>query len=180
MPGRSPAAPSFPPAAAQRASFTPDDWALLVRLPGRVLIAATSAERDTPKHTVAEGLAGIEAIAAGRASPSRFVRDLVAAIYAEPDHRPSAAPADELPSAEEFVDPAAGIAEVLAECRTAAGLLSRRLPPEDADAYRGWLTSIATTVCSAARTGGVLGFGGATVTEAERRFLVELAGALTT
>lgn len=150
--------------------FTPAEWDLLVRLPRRVLIAATSAERDSAKHTVAEGLAGIEAIAAGRASPSRLVHDMVAAIYAEPD--------EDTPVAEEFTDTQAGIASVLVECRTAARLLTERAPAEDAAAYRGWLTGIATTVCAAARTGGVFGFGGAGVSVAEQRFLDELARAL--
>jgi hypothetical protein len=144
-------------------NFTPTEWGLLVRLPGRVLVAATSAERDSAKHTVAEGLAGIEAIAAGRASPSRLVRDTVAAIYAERD--------EDVPAAEEFTDPRAGIAAVLAECRTAGRLLGQRTPADDAAAYRRWLTDIARTVCSAARTGGL-------VSAAEQRFLDELADVL--
>jgi hypothetical protein len=150
--------------------LAPQDWALLVKLPRRVLIAATSAERDNAKHTVAEGLAGIEAIAAGRASTSRLVRDVVAAIYAEPDK--------DVPVAEEFSDPEWGIAGVLAECRAAAGALTDRVPPSDAAAYRQWLSDIATTVCAAARSGGVLGFGGTAVSPAERRFLDELSRSL--
>jgi hypothetical protein len=150
--------------------LAPHDWALLVKLPRRVLIAATSAERDNAKHTVAEGLAGIEAIAAGRASTSRLVRHVVAAIYAEPD--------EDAPAAEEFADPDAGIASVLAECRAVARLLSERVPPADAGAYRQWLTDIATTVCAAARSGGVLGFAGTAISPAERRFLDELSRSL--
>jgi hypothetical protein len=136
-----------------------------------VLIAATSAERDNAKHTVAEGLAGIEAIAAGRASTSRLVREVVAAIYAEPD--------EDVPAAEEFSDPDLGIAGVLAECRAVARLLGERVPPLDAAAYRQWLSDIATTVCAAARSGGLLGIGGTAISRAERRFLDELARSLT-
>ncbi len=161
MPGRSSIASAL--------QFTPAEWHLLVRLPRQVLIAATSAEHDTAKHTVAEGLAGIEAIAAGRASPSRLVRDVVAAIYAEPD---------DVPVAGELTDPETGIASVLSECRVAAELLADRTPAPDAAAYRAWLSDIATTVCAAARTGGLLGFGGTPVSEAERLFLDELAAAL--
>jgi hypothetical protein len=150
--------------------FTPAEWDILIRLPRRVLIAATSAERDTAKHTVAEGLAGIEAIAAGRASPSRLVRDVVAAIYAEPD--------EDSPVGEEFADPTAGIASVLTECRYAVRLLAERTPGEDAAGYRRWLTDIATTVCTAARTGGLPGVDATRASEAERRFLDDLARAL--
>jgi hypothetical protein len=158
------------PSVASALHFTPLEWDLLVGLPRQVLIAATAAEHDTPKHTVAEGLAGIEAIAAGRASPSRLVRDVVAAIYAEP--------LEDSPATGELTDPATGLAGMLAECRAAARLLTDRTPAEDAAAYRGWLAGIATTVCAAARTGGVLGFGGTPVSAAERRFLDELDAAL--
>src|SRR6266511_1517220 len=114
--------------------FAPAEWDLLVRLPRRVLVAAASInddttrhtvaeglvvsslmDADTTRHTVAEGLAGIEAIAAGRTSPSRLVRDIVAAIYAEPD---------DLPGAAELTDPPARVAGVLAECRAAGWLLA--------------------------------------------------------
>jgi len=149
------------------------EWELLVRLPRRVLVAATSAERDSGKHTVAEGLAGIESIAAGRVSGSRFVRQVVAAIYAEED-----AADDEPPAAEVFRDPAAGIAAVLEEARAAARVLNDRMPLTDVQAYGHWLLSIATSVCEAARSGGFLGLGGVVISPAEQRFLDDLREAL--
>lgn len=144
-------------------SFPPAEWDLIVRLPGRVLVAATAVERDNIGHTVAEGIAGIEAIASGRASPSRLLRDVVAAIYAEQvgDGDPY-----------EFAEPRSGIASVLADCRVAARALARRAPAEDAAAYRNWLVDIAATVCSANRAEGC-------ATPAERRFLADLSLALT-
>ncbi len=149
--------------------FRRDEWNLLVKLPGRVVVAATSAEPDRPRHTVSEGLAGIDAIAAGRASASRLVRDVVAAIYEEMD--------EDTPTAEEFRDPPEGIAEVLAACRRAAAVLAERVGREDADAYRHWLESIAARVCHAARTPGRLGFGGPLISPAERQFLTGLGAA---
>jgi hypothetical protein len=150
--------------------FSREEWELLVRLPGRVVVAATSAQPDPDRRTVAEGLAGIDAIAAGRASASRLVREVVAAIYTEPD--------DDQPAAEEFTDRAGGIAGVLDACGEARRLLAERAGRADADAYRHWLESIAVRVCRAARTGGAFGLGGQQVTPAERRFLANLAGAL--
>ena len=151
-------------------AFPAGEWDLLVRLPGRVLVAATSAEPDGARQTVAEGLAGIEAIAAGRASPSRLVREVVAAMYAERD--------EDAPVAEEFIDAPTEIAGVLAECRAAGRTLADRVPAPDAAAYRGWLLAIAGTVCAAAGTGGLFGPGGEPVSAAEQRFLDELATAL--
>jgi hypothetical protein len=144
-------------------SFPPAEWDLLVRLPGRVLIAATAVERNSARHTVAEGLAGIEAIAAGRASPSRLLRDVVAAIYAE-----QAGDSDP----REFADPRSGIASVLADCRVGARTLEKRACGTDAVAYRDWLVDIAVTVCSATRVEG-------RTTPAEQRFLADLSLALT-
>jgi hypothetical protein len=177
--------PSAPRRAAR--AFRENEWELLVRLPGQVVVAATSAEADSPRRTVAEGLAGIEAIAAGRDSASRLVRDVVAAIYLE---------TTEPPAAEEYRDPAAGIADVLADCRTAADILAARTAREDADAYRHWIEAVAARVCHAARSTDLLGFGGppasarselaspavangrrASVSPAEWRFLAELAAA---
>jgi hypothetical protein len=134
------------------------------------MIAATSAEPDTARRTVAEGIAGLDAIASGRSFDSDLVRAIVAAIYAEPDEDP--------PTAEEFTDRAAGLADVLAACRTAATALAARADPADAAAYAQWLESIAARVCGASRTGGVMGVGGARVTAAEQRFLTDLGRAL--
>ncbi|NUT38051.1 MAG: hypothetical protein HOV79_33810 [Hamadaea sp.] len=163
-------------AAGQRArsappiAFLPDEWDQLIRLPARVMIAATSAEPDSDRRTVAEGLAGIDAIAAGMVSDSDLVRAAVAAIYAEADPDP--------PSAEQFRDRHAGITEVLVSCRAASLVLARRADPADAAAYRQWLQHIAARVCGASRTGGVFGVGGDHVSEAETAFLADLHRAL--
>ena len=149
-------------------AFRPDEWELLVRLPGQVVVAAPSAEADSPRRTVTEGLAGIEAIAAGRDSASGLVRDVVAEIYHETDTPPAA---------EEYRDRATGIAGVLETCRQAASVLAVRTAREDADAYRHWIEAIAARVCHASRGGDLLGFGGPPVSEAEWHFLAELAAA---
>jgi hypothetical protein len=160
--------PSEPPAAM---SFARDEWELLTTLPRRVLVAAASAEADSGRRTVAEGLAGIEAIAAGRSSSSRLVREVVAAIFAEEDS--AAQPVLELH------DPEAEIDQTLTACRHAGVLLSIRGADVDADAYRQWISEIASAVCGASRIGGVLGIGAQRVSLAERRFLDELDESLT-
>jgi hypothetical protein len=153
----------YQPTSRPTVTFPPREWELLVRLPGRVLVAATSAQPDSARHTVAEGLAGIEAIAAGRASPSQLVRDVVTAVYAE-----------------QLADDAQeGIARVLAECRAATRTLAATASRADADAYRWWLIDIAVTVCAAARAGGLFGLGGERISASEAKFLDDLSQALT-
>jgi hypothetical protein len=146
-------------------SFRREEWDLLVRLPGRLVVAATLAEPGRYRRGVAEGLAGIDAVAAGRSSVSRLVRDVVAAIYDE-----------ELPG-DEAVDEVTAVAEVLIACRSAAGLLAERVGRQDADAYRHWLESVAARVCHAARSGELFGYPARPVSPAQHRFLTALSGA---
>jgi hypothetical protein len=169
MPSQS-ASGSSPIGQLTRWAYPPTEWELLVGLPGRVMIAAISAEPDSPRRTVAEGLAGMEAIAAGRASDSDLVRAVVAAIYARSE--------DDQPAVDEFTDRASGPAEVLAGCEAAARVLAARADPADSAAYRQWLQSIAVRVCGASRSGGVLGIGGERSSAAERRFLADLGAAV--
>jgi hypothetical protein len=151
------------------ATFSPEEWELLVRLPGQVVIAATSAEADGARRTVAEGLAGLDAIAAGRSSANPLVRTVVSTIYAEHDASQ--------PAAEEFVDRAAGLAAVLMSCHRAAGLLAERSADDDRLAYQAWLQSIAERVCGAASSGGMFGLGGDLISAAEAQFLDDLSRA---
>jgi hypothetical protein len=134
------------------------------------MIAAASVKPDSDRRTVDEGLAGINAIAAGATSQSRLVRAAVSAIYAEVDPDP--------PTAEQFRDPGTGLAEVLVSCRAAAMVLDSRATAADALAYRQWVRSIADKVCAATKSDGALGIGDASFSEAERQFLAKLAEAL--
>ena len=151
--------------------FTEHEWKLLVELPERVVIAATSAEADGMRRTIDEGLAGDRGIESGRHSDSTLVRRVAAELWTDDD---TGAPQ---PVAVEFNDRDRGVAEVLADCRRAAELLAAKAAPADAVAYREWLAVIAQRVCGAARTGGFLGIGGVPISAAEHRFLADLSAA---
>ncbi|MFK3984658.1 hypothetical protein ACI2K4_30330 [Micromonospora sp. NPDC050397] len=141
-------APGEPPIDGRRAGQVPtmaysaDEWRLLVRLPGRVLVAATSTEPATPRHAVLEGLAGLEGIAAGRSFDSDLVRAVVVAIYAEPDNSPL--------QAGRHVDRRDRLAALLVSCQAAVELLADRADPADSAAYRQWVQSVAARVRGAA------------------------------
>jgi hypothetical protein len=151
-------------------AFEPHEWELLIKLPARVMIAAASAEPDSERRTVDEGLAGINAIAAGASSESSLVQAAVAAIYAEADPDP--------PAAEQFRDRVSGMTEVFVSCRAAALVLDARATPADALAYRQWVESIADSVCGAAKFNDALGLGGSAQSAAEHEFLHQLTEAL--
>ncbi|MEH0937476.1 hypothetical protein [Micromonospora psammae] len=154
-----------PPSAGRRAAplttavYSAAEWDLLTTLPGRVLVAAASPAPGRPPRGVAEGLAGLDAVAAGRASDSDLVRAVVAAIYARHDGAPM--PDERL----------ADLVDLLAAARAAVRVLRRRADPADSAAYRQWVESVAARVCHAAPSP-------AGVSPADRRLLDRLAGSL--
>lgn len=147
--------------------FAAPEWRLITQLPAEVMVT-TVATQDSggPRYTVAEGLAGLDAIAAGRVSDSDLVRAVVAAIYAEPE-----------PEADRPF-PAADRGQVLADCRRVAEILRSSADPADAAAYCHWVQQVAVRVCRAARSGGVFGLSGERIDPPEQAFLDDLAAAL--
>jgi hypothetical protein len=151
-----------------------DEWSLLVGLPQSVLTAASAAESDGARRTHAESAAGLDAIAAGRESPSPLVTAVATELVTRVGDPETG---EELPAIEP-PDPAVTIADALARARQAAGLLAERFDDGEAGAYKHWLVEIAEQVVGAAASGGVLGIGGEQVSESERRFRDELAAIL--
>ncbi|WP_196255779.1 hypothetical protein [Micromonospora sp. WMMC415] len=157
------------------AVYSTAEWELLTTLPGRVVVAAAAPGPGRPGRGVTAGLAGLDAVAAGRAFDSDLVRAVVAAIYARHDGAS--------PSAGRFADlgslstapPGAttqALVDLLAAARAAARVLQRRADPADSAAYRQWVQSVAARVCRAEPGGDR--FPGA----ADRRFLDRLGDAL--
>ncbi|MEU4779854.1 hypothetical protein [Micromonospora sp. NPDC023633] len=144
------------------AVYSAAEWDLLTSLPGRVIVAAAAPGPGRPRPGVAAGLAGLDAVAAGRAFDSDLVRAVVATIYAR--HDGATDPADRL----------ADVVDLLAACRAATRVLRRRADPADSAAYRQWVQSVAARVCRAATAGAA----GLPPAPADRRFLDRLGDAL--
>jgi len=155
---------------ATTAGYPADEWQLLTRLPGRVIVAASSPGSDNPVRAVTEGLAGLDGIAAGRSFDSELVRAVVASIYAESDDGHSA------PVRAEYGD--GGLTELLGSCRSAVETLARRADPADSAAYRQWVQSVAARVCRAAGSDGRPRPFGDPVEPGQRRLLDQLGEAL--
>lgn len=154
--------------------FSDEEWGLLTGLPLAVLTAASAAESDSTRRTLAEGAAGLEAVAAGREGAS----PLVAAVAHEVVSRAGDPEAGEEVPLISPEDPKAYITDVLDRAGAAAALLRGKVDEGEAGAYAHWLVSIAEQVVTAAPSGGMLGIGGDLVTEPERRFRDELSRAL--
>lgn len=154
--------------------FSDEEWGLLVGLPQAVLTAASAAESDGTKRTMAESAAGLETISAGRESAS----PLVAAVAGELVTRVGDPEAGaELPVITP-TEPQAMIDDVLARAGRASALLAAKVDEGQAGAYRHWLVEIAEQVVTAASSGGILGLGGDVVSDSERRFRDRLSQVL--
>jgi hypothetical protein len=154
-----------------RFGFSDEEWGLLVGLPQSVLTAASAAEHDGTRRTLAENAAGLETIAAGRESASPLVAAVAGEIVARVGDPEDGA---ELPAIEP-ADPRAVIEDVLNRAAEATRLLAKRVDEGEAGAYKHWLMEIAEHVVSAASSGGILGIGGDVVSAAEQRFRDRLA-----
>ncbi|TQS41949.1 hypothetical protein [Cryptosporangium phraense] len=154
--------------------FTDSEWGLLVGLPQSVLVAASAATPDSTRKTRAEAEAGVVAISDGRGSASALVAEVANQIVARAgDPELGEDPPVIAPS-----DPVAYAADVVSRAAEANALLVTKAEQADAETYKHWLVEIAESVVGAASTGGVLGIGGETVTDAERAFRDDLAEAL--
>lgn len=69
-------------------------------------------------------------------------------------------------------------AMLLQDSETVASVLAQKASEKEAREYREWAMAIATSVASAAREGGFLGFGGTRVSEGEKKLFAEIAHAL--
>jgi hypothetical protein len=154
--------------------FTDSEWGLLVGLPQAVVTAASAATHDSARKTRTENSAGLAEISDARASASPLVA-AVAAAAVEAAGDPELG--EELPVVEPG-DPIGYADDVLDRAAQVSALLAGKAEQSDAETYKHWLVEIADLVVGAASTGGVLGLGAETVTEAERSFRDELAKAL--
>lgn len=154
--------------------FSDEEWGLLVGLPQSVLSAASAAESDGTRRTMAESAAGLEAIAGGRESASPLVAAVAGEVVTRVGDPETGA---ELPVVAP-ADPQAVIDDVLARAARASALLTGKVDEGQAGAYRHWLVEIAEQVVGAASSGGILGLGGDVVSDSERRFRDRLAQVL--
>lgn len=70
--------------------------------------------------------------------------------------------------------------EVLKDCVSVAMILDQKATPEEADEYKQWAMEVAENVAKAAKEGGILGFGGTQVSDAEKDTFAQIAAALGT
>jgi hypothetical protein len=148
-----------------RDQFSPDSWAAVVdAVPA--IARAVAAAAGSPADTVRELGAFESFLASTDGSGSDLLAEVIDAVRNRLATGAPTGPADR------------AVVDGIAAARKAGAILSSIAEPADAEAVRDWLLRLAKVISSAAREGGVLGIGGAQVSESETQLILELGEAL--
>lgn len=152
--------------------YTAEEWTALVRSPLVAAVAITLADPGGPIEIVKESAAALRTVT----EPVAEQPELVAAVKSEitamaqrresplKDFKPRGADAPQ---------------QVLDELRAVNAILIAKATPDEAAAFRAWLTHAAQAAADAAKEGGFMGVGAVRVSEGEQHMLDELAKVLT-
>lgn len=159
-----------------KATFTSDEWKQVV---GGVFMAGFAITAADPsglwgllKETFASGRALLEA------KSSTTANELIKAIVSDFESAEGrTAGRDYVKTRMEGAKSEEIKARAIEAVRQAAAVVEAKAPT-DAAAYKEWLLHISRHVAEASREGGFLGFGGVTVSEAEKATLSEVQAAL--
>jgi hypothetical protein len=156
---------------ASKADFTPEEWKTIVAAAPMVGLAVTCASPNGPwgvmKEMLSMGMAMAEMLQKGSSNP--LIAELAADLKAR-QTKP------EPPQG--LKDPEQCKGSALSHVRAVNDLLKRKVKPEEADEFKKWLLAIGRRVAEASNEGGIFGFGGERVSEAEKNVLRQIAFAL--
>jgi hypothetical protein len=147
---------------ATKADFNAEEWSTVVEAPFFAGMRVVSADRG---GTIRESLAIGKVYAAAR------------------QNQGESSLLDELASSPPMLDPQSiqgGDISAAAEdrLRRAIGLLGAKGSPEDVEAYRGFVLSVAQAAAEAHKEGGFIGIGGKQISDQEQAALDEIRSAL--
>lgn len=161
---------------ADKSSFTPDEWKLVMSSPMLAGLAVTMAEPSGLWGMLKESMASANAmIAAGKdAKASPLMKAMLADM--ETSEGRSAA-RDEVTAGMSGKTPAEITSAVISKLNQAGRILDAKAPNE-APAFKSWLKHVADQVAESANEGGVMGIGGTRVTDNEKATIAEVGRAL--
>ncbi len=153
-------------------NFTTEEWRALLKAPMLVSYAVAGAAPSDEDGYIQEMSAVADAISESeeRAAKGSLISEVVANIIANAED--SARGQTEKISVSDVKERA------LANCREVAALLQAKTSAEEAGDYKRWLVGVAQRVASAAKEGGIFGFGGSQVSKTEVATINEIAAAL--
>jgi hypothetical protein len=156
---------------ATKADFTPEEWKTIVAVAPMVGLAVTCASPNGPwgvmKELLSMGMGMAEMLEKG--SSNTLIAELAADLKARQT---------KLEPPQGMNDPEQCKQAALNHVRAVSDLLERKVKPEEADEFKKWLLSVGRRVAEAANEGGIFGFGGERVSDAEKNVLRQIAFAL--
>jgi hypothetical protein len=156
---------------ASKSDFTAEEWQSIVEAAPMVGLAVTCASPNGPwgvmKEMLSMGMAMAEMLHKGSSNP------LIAEITAD------------LKARQTKLEPPQGMKDS-EQCKEAAmnhirsvnDLVRRKVDAREGDEFKEWLLAVGRRVAAAANEGGLFGFGGERVSDAERNVLRQIAFAL--
>jgi len=161
---------------ADKSSFTPEEWKLVLSSPMLAGLAVTIAEPSGLWGMLKESMASASAVlTAGKDAKASPLMKAILADMETSDGRRIAR--DEITAGMSGKSPAEIKQQVIDKLAQVGNILDAKAPG-DAATFKTWLKYVADQVAEAASEGGVLGFGGTQVTPNEKATIAEVGKAL--
>jgi hypothetical protein len=162
---------------ADKSTFTPDEWKSILGTTMLAGIAVTAADQGGLWGMMKEGIASTGALLESRQDPN--ANSLVKSVVADFETSEGRTAARE--DIKGVLSGAKSTADIQSKAISALTQVAKLLDtkaPDDAPAFKTWLQGIGERTANAASEGGFLGFGGVTVSDAEKAALDQIAKAL--
>jgi len=161
---------------ATQAAFTAEEWTLLRIVPSLVVGGVSAADPSGIFGAVKEAAAGMTEMIESLQQGSKL--ELMGAMLADKSIPGMPDPKTLVGEGSREQQMANLKSAVLGRIREVATLVSRKALPEEAQAYKQMIMSVAEKAANASKEGGFLGFGGVRVSSAEESFLNEVKSVL--
>lgn len=159
-----------------KTNFTPDEWKLIMESVMAAGIAVSAADPSGLFGVLKEGFASSSALVQAKMDPGTSA--LIKAVVADFETSQGRTAARDGLKQKLSGSQGAQVKDKCIEVLRQAGAVLDSKAPADAAAFKGWLRQISQHVAEAASEGGLLGFGGVRVSDAEKATLADISGAL--
>lgn len=161
---------------ANKQNFTPEEWSKIVQSVVLSGMAVTAADPSGLIGLLQESFASGSALLKAKTDPG--ASELIKAVVAEFETSDGRGKVQEAIKARLAGAKAGDVSQRSVEALREASSILDSKAPQDLAAFKQWLRTISSKVADAASEGGVLGFGGQKVSDAEKATLGEIAKAL--
>ena len=163
---------------ANKQSFTPEEWIKILESPMLAGMAVSAAEPSGLWGMLKEAFASSSALAAAKLDAGS--NELIKTVVADFETSEGQSVVQDSLGKRFAGATATDVAQsAVANLGEVSAILNAKAPG-DAAAFKAWLRAISQKVAEASKEGGVLGFGGVAVSDAEKATLADISKALGT